>query len=328
MDKNNFLLEEFEKKKSLFDSCEQSMVKLILQILDTKSVNYHSVTGRVKEKEKIEEKIIRKEEKYNSIHEITDIIGIRIITYFEDEVDLVAEIIKKEFAIDSANSIDKRIVDSDRFGYRSLHYVVTLNENRTSLLEYSAFKNLKIEIQFRSILQHSWAEIEHDLGYKGEFQIPNIARRSFSRLAALLETVDIEFVRLKALIKEYEQSLTKDIETQSESINIDKASIQAFFNHSQIADEIMQEFIKYPKFLTQKKIVPYELDSQLIQRLFNNGIKTIHDLDFTLRKYRDEIIADFKYRNTDMPIHGISYMAIVFCLLSFLHQNNINVIKF
>ena len=45
------------------------------------------------------------------------------------------------------------------------------------------------EIQFRTVLQHAWAEIEHDLGYKTEFGIPLDVRREFSRVAGLLEIV-------------------------------------------------------------------------------------------------------------------------------------------
>lgn len=59
--------------------------------------------------------------------DIKDISGIRIITFFPDDVDAVAKLIQKEFAIDYSQSVDKRILlDPDRFGYLSLHYVAKL----------------------------------------------------------------------------------------------------------------------------------------------------------------------------------------------------------
>ena len=64
---------------------------------------------------------------------------------------------------------------------------------RMVLRENKAFEGLKCEIQIRSVLQHAWAEIEHDLGYKSELTIPKEVRRSFSRLAGLLELGDKEF---------------------------------------------------------------------------------------------------------------------------------------
>lgn len=82
----------------------------------------------------------------------------RIITYFSEDVDKIASIIQSEFEVDEHNSVDKRIkLDPVRFGYLSLHYVVKLNSTRVRLSEYIIFKDLKVEIQIRSILQHAWA---------------------------------------------------------------------------------------------------------------------------------------------------------------------------
>ena len=79
----------------------------------------------------------------------------------------------------------------------SMHYVVSIHQNRLKFTEYKSYTNLKIEIQIRSILQHGWAEIEHDLGYKGAKGIPDEFKRDFNRISALLETADNEFDRLR-----------------------------------------------------------------------------------------------------------------------------------
>ena len=61
---------------------------------------------------------------------MTDLLGVRIITYFPDEVDKAAKLVEREFCVDPDNSVDKRsILDPDRFGYLSLHYVLTLNRS-------------------------------------------------------------------------------------------------------------------------------------------------------------------------------------------------------
>lgn len=87
-----------------------------------------------------------------------------------------------------------------------MHYVVGMSLQRLSLCEYKMFRDLKCEIQIRSILQHAWAEIEHDIGYKNEIAIPKQMRRKFSRIAGLLEIADQEFVQIRSELEDYRKS--------------------------------------------------------------------------------------------------------------------------
>ncbi|MDA3912400.1 MAG: hypothetical protein PF448_13685 [Bacteroidales bacterium] len=229
------IVKQFEKKLIEFENFQIKTELLVKDILTANSINFHQITSRLKSKESLQKKIIKKQG-YNNLRDITDIVGSRIILYFEDDVDKVAEIIENEFQIDHENSIDKRKIDFDRFGYLSLHYVVSLKKDRLKLIEYRDFKGLKFEIQIRSILQHSWAEIEHDIGYKGKHSIPDKAKRRFSRIAALLETADLEFVQLREELTEYEVNVSNEILINPSKVNLNQASIQSFIdNNSDLA---------------------------------------------------------------------------------------------
>jgi hypothetical protein len=70
---------------------------------------------------------------------------------------------------------------------------------------------IKFEIQMRSSLQHTWAEIEHDLGYKSMYEVPREVRREFSRIAGLLELADESFVRIRSKIADYNKQTTENI---------------------------------------------------------------------------------------------------------------------
>jgi putative GTP pyrophosphokinase len=314
------IVDEYDKKKGLFTSCNESASALIKSVLDINTINYHSINGRIKEREKLKEKIQRKEGKYETIDEITDIVGIRIITYFEDEVDKVAKIIRNEFEIDEKNSVDKRIVDNDKFGYKSLHYVVSFNQNRLQLTEYKPFENIKIEVQIRSILQHGWAEIEHDLGYKGEFEIPAIAKRTFYRLAALLEMADIEFVRLKELIHNYELSVTKSVIKKAKNIKIDRASLSAYIENSPIILSMRDEIVKIMNFSNGVKYHKDSDYSKLIERLINLNIDTIELLEQSLLANNEESLISYKDKYDGHRISALNLAAPIYRLITYLES--------
>lgn len=72
-----------------------------------------------------------------------------------------------EFSIDEGNSGNKAdMLETDKVGYLSVHYFLKLNNKRLALSEYKGYKGLKCEVQVRTLLQHAWAEIEHDRNYK------------------------------------------------------------------------------------------------------------------------------------------------------------------
>lgn len=242
-DKND-ILDEFKSKKELLKKFASKVEALIVELLIDRGVAAHQISVRVKEEDSLSNKLDRKVGKYNSLKEVTDIVGVRIIVYLENEVDDVANIIDSEFTIDRDNTVDKRKLEVASFGYKSLHYVVSLNEERCKLTEYKRFKDLKAEIQIRSVLQHAWAEIEHDLGYKGAIEIPDQHKRTFHRVAALLETADLAFVELKADLKEYEKEVPKDIKERPEEVRIDKASLTSYLETSSLVAKMDAKIVE------------------------------------------------------------------------------------
>jgi len=278
MKKISSILDQFEKQKDLYDDFRQKSESLVKELLIVNNLHFHLITSRLKIKEKIEEKIKIKEEKYGDLSDITDVAGIRIITYFEDEVDRIANIIEKEFIVDKDNSIDKRKLEIDRFGYKSLHYVVSINDKRIQLIEYTRFKNLKIEIQIRSILQHAWAEIEHDIGYKGEILIPQALRRVFHRVAALLETTDIEFVNIKNKLETYKIEVEKQLKGEELDIKIDKVSITSFITNDPIVKKIDNQIVKNSKRKLRKDFNVYSQDLERLKFLNIDNISKLKKL--------------------------------------------------
>lgn len=236
------ILEKFDSSKDVYDSYAMSLKSLLNNLIREAGHTIHSLDSRVKNRVSLGEKILRKG-KYECIEDITDIVGVRIISHYSDDVDEIAKIIESEFLVDKENSIDKRAsMEPDRFGYLSLHYVVNLSETRTQLKEYAPFKSIKAEIQIRSILQHTWAEIEHDIGYKSANGLPNDIKRYFSRLAGLLEIADDEFIKIRQSISARQKEVASMLENGAGENTLDLVSLNEYLNKSKTIEALVNNF--------------------------------------------------------------------------------------
>ena len=280
-------LEEFDEKRELYADYTDKLGMIISDLLELEEISVHSVEGRDKKRESLEKKIEKTEKAYSCLEDVTDISGIRIITYFSEDVDKIAEIIEREFSIDQNNSVDRRIMESDRFGYLSLHYVVSLSDDRLKLTENRRFRKCKGEIQIRSILQHAWAEIEHDFGYKTELEIPQKIRRRFTRIAGLLEVADSEFDAIRNRLSEYKDEVEHNIVDDPSLVNLDKISLYAYVENSVFYNSLINEIRKSTKTYYDDEIRFIE---PFIDYLNIFDIKTISELESNLLKRKDIIV--------------------------------------
>lgn len=227
------LLEEYHEKISSYELLTHKMESVLSDILATERLTIHSISSRTKDEPSLRKKIEKSENRYKNITDITDLSGVRVICLFSDDVDKVGEIVRKNFKVHNELSVDKRqILDPDRFGYLSLHYIVEFPKERITLRDYKPFKGLNCEIQIRSILQHAWAEIEHDFGYKSSIGVPKEIRRKFSLQAGLLELADEQFVIIKKDIKDYTIKVRQQLSQSYKDISIDTISLKDYLQNS------------------------------------------------------------------------------------------------
>jgi ppGpp synthetase/RelA/SpoT-type nucleotidyltranferase len=158
--------------RPIYKNLANKVESIIREVLNNSGVSYYTITSRAKEIESFSKKA--KKEKYkNPQEEIKDFAGIRIITFVKSEVNQCCDVIKPLFDIDQKHSVDKtKELGSDKVGYRSIHYVAKLTDDRLILPEYKVFKDFCFEIQIRTILEHAWADISHDRNYKFDGVLP------------------------------------------------------------------------------------------------------------------------------------------------------------
>ena len=177
---------------------------------------------RIKRFESYYKKVLRKEADkitaVNSIICLTDMLGIRLICAFLEDINLAISQIKDIFEIREVEikGDEKKVSE---FGYESIHVLIKIPESCKPKIDL--FDNLKplgenlvCEIQIRTILQDAWAEVEHELIYKTEFNpLDTPLRRKLASLNAMLTLADITFQE----IRDYQSRIQKELEERRHS---------------------------------------------------------------------------------------------------------------
>jgi ppGpp synthetase/RelA/SpoT-type nucleotidyltranferase len=187
------LLQQYRQLLPTLEKLSDDAYDLLSHTLRDQGIYVTAIERRIKTEKSLARKLALKGTKYKRIDDITDLVGLRVITVYTDEVDKVAVIVKNIFDIDWQESVDKRkLHDLNSFGYNSLHYICRLKTG-----------GLRFELQMRTALQHVWSTIMHDTGYKGDVKIPREYLRQFNRLAGMMELLDDEFSRLRFVLTDY-----------------------------------------------------------------------------------------------------------------------------
>lgn len=340
------LINQFSEKEDLYHQFGESMSSLLIRLIDVSHISTHSIQYRVKDIKSLKAKVELKN-KYTCLDEITDILGVRIITYYSNDIDEVERIIKNSFIVDYENTIDKRKThEPDRFGYMSLHYVVSLNPERSALVEYKDFIDMKFEIQIRTILQHTWAEIEHDLGYKTKNSVPNHIRRKFSILSGSLELIDGAFIDIRNSLVEYEKEIKEiisningdELKNQEKDRDLNSLYLKSFAIDSSEFDQIYQSYLSkeddiLPKFLPSSYVYPDQKKNEkqvsydfLVGLLDELGINNSNELSHFVKKIGEDgkiIDTILKFRPDYDDKYLSRYFFLLFSIYCFIHREGL-----
>ncbi|MBF0180821.1 MAG: hypothetical protein HQM03_12435 [Magnetococcales bacterium] len=196
---NEKILNQYDQQKKHYSDFLERTLTLIKEFIAPDGPKIHSIVGRIKEKESLAEKLDHPPETYQNLADVPDIAGIRIITFFEEEVQVVTEIIRREFNVFPSREQPKYLLtDPNRFGYASANWQLGLLDNRLELIEYRRFRGFLVELQVRSVLQHAWLEINKSLGFQTREHCPPQKQREYGRIAALFELADLELNKIRS----------------------------------------------------------------------------------------------------------------------------------
>ena len=200
--------------------------------------------SRIKHPDKVAEKIFRKPGLFpkqlsmESLFDMHDTIGVRIIVYFSSQLSLIDREIRNSsfFELDKNNPpeaffepeklnrlglshIKNKIKES---GYSSIHYMARLKESSIVQTERPVF-----EIQVRTLAQELWSELEHVLSYKPETRPHFSAKRRLQILSREISVLDEHF-----------NLLYEDLIHNQEIIEYNDSDILTFENTPKVLSQI------------------------------------------------------------------------------------------
>jgi predicted RNase H-like nuclease/ppGpp synthetase/RelA/SpoT-type nucleotidyltranferase len=188
-------VEEYALLQPGLELVAQEYVAQVTSILDEAGINYLSVAGRAKTVGSFATKAARtvdgRPAYSDPLREITDQVGVRVITYVRSDVAAVADALGAQLRVLDDRDLGQETASEGRFGYASRHLLLARDDDGVA------------QVQVRTVLQHAWAEFEHDIRYKGT--VPTEHARDFDRrftlAAGLLELADQEFTTIRERLR-------------------------------------------------------------------------------------------------------------------------------
>lgn len=203
----------------------------IEELLTDGGVTYDRVSTRLKEWSSLKAKARKKGPDGSLLypdprHDIHDMIGVRITTYHSTEIPVALKVLRDSFIVHKSVDKAQETRISGGFGYGSHHLILEVDETNEDLQDYVG---MVFEVQVRTVLQHAWAEFEHDIRYKRSGigtdarngttgQLNPEVDRMFTLAAGLIELADQQFDQIAALKETTGHPTDETVEITAETL--------------------------------------------------------------------------------------------------------------
>lgn len=231
-DFKNDLKLKYEGLHSLYEQLVDEVLYILKSSIDRTNIKVHSLGARdtkIKTFESFYQKVLRHQITVNQFDSVDDIAGVRVICLYRSDLEKIGKTVTTEFNVLKADT--SRTRTETPFGYSSDHYTVTLSKECKGP-RYDRIKNLRCEIQVRTILMDAWASVSHHLDYKQETDIPSDLRTDFNAVSGLFYVADTHFELFKEGVVKARANLMKTIQEGTFDLDqeINLESLTAFID--------------------------------------------------------------------------------------------------
>lgn len=135
--------------------------------------------------------------------ELHDVAGVRVICSFLDDIYMLSDCLVNQTDVTLIEKKDY-IKNPKENGYRSLHLIIEI-----PIFLHDHTRNMKVEVQLRTITMESWADLEHKLRYKKDLseEVQTHIGEELAECAALCNTLDKKMQSVKNIVVKADSSL-------------------------------------------------------------------------------------------------------------------------
>ena len=195
-------------KEAMLDynsALKQIETKLSILNDEFQHIHRYNPIEHIKARIKTPESIVKKLRRYgleftldNMEQAVNDIAGVRITCSFTSDIFRLADMIRDQKDIKVISTKDY-ITSPKPSGYRSYHMIITV-----PVYFSDRIKDVKVEIQIRTVAMDFWASLEHKINYKFEGNAPEHIKEELIECSEMIANLDAKMLSLNEEILEIE----------------------------------------------------------------------------------------------------------------------------
>jgi len=303
------LLRQYGRLESRFQGLEEEAKSMLDSALDGSGLRIHSVTSRVKEFDSAVAKLKRKgllddaAVTGNAFLNLEDMVGLRVVALFRNDLQSIVKTVAGLFA---DCSVDDKIVDfeTSSTGYQSIH-VTSCIPNTCSGPRYDNIKDLRFEVQIRTIAADAWASISHHLNYKMEGDVPTEQRGSFRALAGLFYVADTEFQALSDMRQK----------TLAKLSSVRESELPRLLGQPVTADVLMT-YMRSSDLYRGRRETDLEQAQSLAEQLRQAGYERLASVDEAVRRGEESFLEQDERRHPNDKFADVGRIRVSICAVN------------
>lgn len=283
----------------------EEFVTTVRAIIDDAGINYLTVEGRAKTVASFAGKAFQLNLARPQAHplvDITDQVGVRVVTYVQSDVQAVAGLLAEQFTVLDDRDLGQETASAGRFGYASRHLLVSRDRGADAAYDPMSCAS----VQLRTMLQHAWAEFEHDIRYKGAIppeHAPDLDRR-FTLAAGLLELADREFTTIRDRLQAGSRDTVVDFDETDPRIGAHELAIFLAGRYASAGWSRTEHYQWIAQLLLELGIGSLDELSEVLRDIDSALVTATMDYRYppgAVRRLDDDLLARHRERYIELP---------------------------